>query len=75
MRKFDMDEPPVLEESLENVDNVESEVKKESTAEELKLEEKYYRYESGFVSVFSRYRFVVPCFMLSHFYFSAREVL
>lgn len=44
MRKFDMDEPPVLEESLENVENVDGDGKKEEiNAEEAKLEEKYYR--------------------------------
>ena len=41
MRKFDMDEPPVREESLENVDGEEK--KEDRTPEEAKLEEKYYR--------------------------------
>ena len=41
MHKFDMDEPPVLEESLENVDGEEK--KEDRTPEEAKLEEKYYR--------------------------------
>lgn len=43
MRKFDMDEPPVLEESLDDVDRS----IKDGKGDEIQLEEKYYKYVSS----------------------------
>lgn len=43
MRKFDMDEPPMLEESIEDVDKCIKQIK-DNKGDEIQLEEKYYKY-------------------------------
>lgn len=48
MRKYDMDEPPVLEQSVDDIDKYIKQIK-DNNGDEIQLEEKYYKY---FILVF-----------------------